>query len=115
MKFIYKDFACDAEKYDLDEKSFIIKFFNREREHKAHEIIDYVFVDPGFGYICLKFKGEDALLSGFLDERIFTDDSIIKAAIRYVESLSPFSDLAYIPHNIMKIKCTGSVEYNGEC
>lgn len=114
MKFIYQDFSCDTEKYDLNEKSFIIKFFDQQKEHAAHQIVNYVLVDPGFGYICLKFKGEEALLSGFLNEAIFSNDLMISAAIEYVQSLSPFSDVAYIPHQVMKVTCTGSVEYNGE-
>lgn len=114
MKFICDNFVCDIEKYDMDERSFVIRFFNKTKEHAEHEICDYVLVDPGFGYICLKFKGEDALLSGFLDETVFKDDNIINAAIDYAGSLSPFSGLAYIPHNVMKVKFTGSVEYNGE-
>lgn len=114
MKFKTKDFSCDVEKYTLDDgKSFVIKFLNKEKEHSAERICDYVLVDPGLGYICLKYKGENALLSGFLDENTFTDEMIFRA-IDFVESLSPYSNNAYIPHNIMKVKISGTVEYNGE-
>ena len=114
MIFNYKNFSCQAEKYKLDDKSFIIKFFDKNKEHSESEIKDYVVVDAGYGYISLKFKGEDALLSGFLDESIFTDENMIDSAIEFVESLSPFSKNAYIPYNVMTIKITGSIEYNGE-
>ena len=114
MIFKHQKFSCNTEKYELDADSFIVKFFNQEKEHEESEIKDYVLVDPGFGYICLKYKGEDALLSGFLDETIFNTEEIIDMAIDFVESLSPKSGRAYIPHNIMKVKFTGSVEYNGE-
>lgn len=113
MKFKVNNFSCDIEKYKLDDKSFVIKFFNKEKEHSEEQICDYVLVEPGFGYIYLKYKGEDALLSGFLDENTFTDE-MIHIAIDFVESLSPYSNDAYIPHNIMKVKISGTVEYNGE-
>ena len=113
MKFISGDFSCDTEKYMLNDKSFIVKFFDKEKEHSEKKICDYVWVEPGYGYICLKYKGKDALLSGFLDEGIFTD-SMIYAAIDFVESLSPYAHDAYIPHNVMKVKISGSIEYNGE-
>jgi len=114
MVFRHKTFSCYAEKYALDSNSFIIKFFDLKKEHDAADIKDYVLVDPGYGYLCLKYKGEDALLSGFLEETIFNSEEIIAAAIDFVESLSPISSNAYIPHNIMKVSFTGSVEYNGE-
>ena len=113
MKFKANDFSCDVEKYKLDDKSFVVKFFDKGKEHSEEQICDYVLVEPGYGYICLKYKGKDALLSGFLNEDTFTDE-MIQIAIDFVESLSPYSDDAYIPHNIMKVKITGTVEYNGE-
>ena len=113
MKFTTKEFSCDIEKYQLDAQSFIIKFFDKTKEHSEEQICDFVLVDPGFGYICLKYKGENALMSGFLDENVFSDE-MIYAAIDFVESLSPESAYAYIPYNIKKVKMTETVEYNGE-
>jgi len=114
MTFNYKNFSCQAEKYKLDDKSFIIKFFDKSKEHSESEIKDYVDVDAGYGYISLKFKGEDALLSGFLDTSIFTDENMIDSVIEFVESLSPHAKEAYIPHHVKTVKFTGSVQYNGE-
>jgi len=69
--------------------------------------------DPGYGYINLKFIGENAILTAFIAENIFTDEMILKA-IDFVESLSPYASNTYIPHNIMKVKFSGTVEYNCE-
>ena len=113
MKFKTKNFSCDIEKYQLNDKSFTIKFYNKEKEHSEDQICDYVLVDPRYGYMSLKFIGEDALLSRFLAENVFTDDIILEA-IGFVESLSPHASNAYIPYNIMKVKISGTIEYNGE-
>ena len=52
-------------------------------------------------------------MSGFLDENVFSDEMIYDA-IDFVEALSPYAAGAYIPHNIVKMKMVGSIEYNGE-
>ncbi|CUU48881.1 hypothetical protein [Clostridium beijerinckii] len=49
-----------------------------------------------------------------LNERIFSSDELVDAAIDFVESLSPLSEYAYIPHHVDRVKLTSFVEYNGE-
>jgi hypothetical protein len=112
MKFQYEGFSCDVELY-TNGNDLVVRFFNRSAEHDEEQIHDLVIVDPGFGVICLKFKGQDALLSGFLDESVFSE-AAVASAIEFVERLSPRSASAYIPHHVRRFKATSAVEYNGE-
>ena len=113
MKFEYDDFSCTVDIFQCD-NDIVVRFFDQSKEHKAEEIVNLVLVDPGFGYLMLKFKGDNALLSGFLDERVFETEQAIYAAIEFIENLSPLSENAYIPFHINRIKLTSFVEYNGE-
>jgi hypothetical protein len=112
MKFQHEGFCCDVELY-ANGDDCVVRFFDRATEHVADQIHDLVTVDPGFGMICLKFKGQDGLLSGFLDESVFSEAAVV-SAIDFVERLSPRSTAAYIPHHVRRFKATRAVEYNGE-
>ena len=109
MKFTYKKFSCDTEKYELKNKGFIIKFFDETKIQK--EMVNYVLADPGFGYISVRFVGQDALLSGFMDEKIFTEE-MVDEVVEFVYSMIP--NPGYIPYNVMRVKFTDAIEYNGE-
>jgi hypothetical protein len=113
MKFSYKNFSCETEIYYKD-KDIIVRFFDSSKEQEEADIINLVIVDPGYGYLCLKYKGDAALLSGFLDEDVFSSDDNIDAAINFIEILSPTSKNIYIPYHIARFKQTNSIEYNGE-
>lgn len=113
MKFIFESFSCDVDVFYKDQ-DILLRFYDSSKEQKEEEIINLVIVDPGFGYLYLKFKGEAALLSGYLDENIFRSDEIVEAAINYIESLSPHSKNSYIPNHVARFKKTSFAEYNGE-
>ena len=113
MKFLYRDFSCDVDIFKNGD-DILVRFYDKRKEQKAEEIINLVIVDPGYGYISLKFKGEDGLMGGFLWEDVFSDEGMVNAVIEFVESLSPKSENAYIPHHIDLVKKEGYVEYNGE-
>ncbi|MCF2488194.1 hypothetical protein [Dyadobacter sp. CY347] len=113
-KFVHKDFSVDFDLFNRGD-DIIVRFFDKSREHEANRIVDLVLVDPGYGYICLKFKGDDsALLSGFLDSDVFLSDESIAAAIAFVQNLSSLTRHCYTPYHIRKFKTTGYIEYNGE-
>lgn len=111
--FEYGDFSCSVDIFRNGE-DIIVRFYDKSKEQEEKDIKDLVIVDPGYGYICLKFKGEDGLLSGFLDEDFFSNNEIIGEAVEFVENLSEKSKWAYIPHHIDRVKLTSYVEYNGE-
>lgn len=113
MKFVFKKFECDVDIF-RNEDDILVRFYDKSLEQEEKDIINYVIVDSGFGSICLKFKGEDALLSGVLYKNVFQSVDIISAAIDFVEKLSPKSEFAYIPHHINLVSNESYVEYNGE-
>jgi len=113
MRFSYNNFSCDTEIYYKD-KDIIVRFFDSSKEQEEADIINLVIVDPGYGYLCLKYKGDTALLSGFLDEDIFSSDDHLDAAIRFIENISPTSKTIYTPYHISCFKQTSFMEYNGE-
>lgn len=113
MKFNHGDFTCDVDIFNKD-NDLTVRFYNAESEQNESQIVNYVYVNQGYGFITLKFKGVDGLLSGFLHENIFSNEEVVNAAIEFVESLSALSQKAYIPHHVDIVKSIGFVEYNGE-
>lgn len=111
--FEYKDFSCDVDIF-RNENDLIVRFYDKSREQNEDEIVNLVVIEPGYGYMCLKFKGDGGLLSGFLDKKVFHNEKIVDAAIAFVESLSPLSIEVYLPHHIDLISRDSYVEYNGE-
>ena len=55
---------------------------------KAGRICDYVFVPAGYGYINVKLKKEDAIMSGFLKKDFFSNSTIIYQAIDEISKLA---------------------------
>ncbi|MGG4146879.1 hypothetical protein ABEW34_27585 [Paenibacillus algorifonticola] len=113
MKFIFENFSCDVDVF-YKEDDILLRFYDSSREQEEEEIINLVIVDPGFGYLCLKVKGEAALLSGYLDESVFQTNEIVEAAITFIENLSPHTRNSYIPSHVARFRRTSFIEYNGE-
>ncbi len=113
MRFVSGDQSCDTEVFK-NEKDIVVRFYNKAAEPEESDIIDFVEVDTGFGYLALKFKGEEALLSGFLDENFFKSQTSIESAIDFVKNLNQMAWEAYIPYRICMVRCCESIEYNGE-
>ncbi|WP_282936364.1 hypothetical protein [Paenibacillus sp. RC67] len=104
MKFVYNSVSCDVELY-LNDQDTVVRFYDKQKEQHEDEIINLVHVDPGHGYLCLKYKGKDAaLLSGFLDESFFNTDDIVHAAINFIEYVLPDTKNCYVPYHISRIK-----------
>ncbi|MBU7318898.1 hypothetical protein [Paenibacillus oleatilyticus] len=114
MKFIFNNFTSDVEIFNKDNDDFVVRFYDKAKEQNEDEIINLVIVDPGYGYISLKIKGEGALLSGFLDEDIFITEEMVDAAINYIEDLIPHAKNRYMPYHVVRFKKASYVEYNGE-
>lgn len=113
MKFKYENFSCDIDTFYKD-NDIMIRFYDSSKEHEEDQIVNLVLVDPGYGYLLLKIKGDSGLLSGFLDEKIFSTDEIVEAAIEFLENLSPIGRSGYVPHHVNRVRLTSFVEYNGE-
>ncbi|MBL4934758.1 hypothetical protein JK636_03180 [Clostridium sp. YIM B02515] len=113
MKFKYGSFSCDVDIFYRD-NDIMVRFYDSSREQEEDQIVNLVIVDPGYGYLLLKIKGDSGLLSGFLDENVFSTDELVNAAIDFLESLSLTAKHVCIPHHVDRVKLTSFVEYNGE-
>lgn len=113
MKFEYESFSCDVDVF-YKENDVLVRFYDSSKEQSGDEIIDLVIVEPGYGYLLIKYKGDAALLSGLLDENIFSSDELIEAAIEFLEGLSKVSGDIYTPYHIDRVRLTSYLEYNGE-
>jgi len=113
IKFQHEDFSCDVDVFTNGD-DLLVRFYDSSREHNEEQICNLVIVQPGYGVICLKFKGQSsALLSGFLDESVFSE-AAVDSAIDFVEKLLPRSSKTYIPYHVRRFKETSYIEYNGE-
>jgi hypothetical protein len=91
-----------------------VKFYNQQIESSENSIINYVYVDAGYGYISLKRKGEDGILSGFLKKEFFNNSMIVERAIDFVIELLPNMNEAYIPYNLERVIVFDAKTYSGE-
>ncbi len=113
MTFSYKKFSCNFEVFYSGE-DILIRFYDDLKEQSEHELVNLVIVDSGYGFLCLKAKGDSAILSGYLNRNVFTSDEMVFAAIDLVENISPKYKNAYVPYHIELVKQDRYLEYNGE-
>ncbi|MEW4370726.1 hypothetical protein [Paenibacillus kandeliae] len=113
MKFQFEQFSCDVDVF-YKEQDVLLRFYDVSKEQSESEIMNLVIVDPGYGYLCIKFKGDSALLSGYLDDKIFHSDEIVEALLHYIEDLFPHTRNMYMPYHIKRVRESSYVEYNGE-
>lgn len=113
MKFQYGQFSCDVDLFRNGD-DIQIRFYDSAKEQSEDEIRDLVIIDPGYGFLCLKVKGDSGLMSGYLDESVFTSDEMIEEAVEFLEELSPKCKGGYVPFHIRRVKMTDYMEYNGE-
>ena len=116
------------------EKIVLARFFNKKQEHKAEKTGDYVYISLDYGFMNIKIKFVEeypyhqetpqmnhsvAFISGFLDERFFTDENMVKKAVYFVwDSIfrllpKEYRDVAFYYH-ISMTKTTNHIEYTGE-
>ena len=112
MIFQHDSFRCDVDVFTKGD-DLLVRFYLRSKEQDESEICDLVIVDPGFGILCLKSKGDAALLSGFLDELAFSEAAAV-SAIEFVENLSSRYAGVSIPHHVRRFRVTSFIESNGE-
>ena len=113
MKFKYKEFSCDVDVFQND-KDVILRFYDKSKEQEEDEIVDLVIVDSGYGFLCLKYKGDSGLLSGYLDKTIFTCTEMVEEAVKILEDISGDFKNSYVPYHIDYVEKVDYTEYNGE-
>ena len=113
----YKKKECDVEVYK-NETGLIVKFFELQTEPKAGRICDYVFVPAGYGYINVKLKKEDAIMSGFLKKDFFSNSTIISQVIDEISKLAikifPQLEESFIPYNLERFENYDALIATGE-
>lgn len=87
MKFEYKNFSCDLDVF-YKKNDILVRFYDGLKEQSEEDIVNCVIVDSGYGYLFLKYKGDAALIGGFLDDEVFVSDDMIEAAIEFLKGLS---------------------------
>ena len=93
---------------------FVLRFYDAARHPPAAPLKNLVLVDPGHGYLCLTQVGDDAVLSGLLDETVFGTDALVAQALAFAERQWSGAANAYLPHHVSRVRLTTYVEYNGE-
>ena len=73
MKFKYGNFSCDVDIFH-NGNDVALRFYDAQREHTEEQIVNCVIVDSGYGFLCLKVKGEDGLVSGYLNKSVFSSE-----------------------------------------
>jgi len=111
MKFTYNQFSCDIDVFE-NKKDIVMRFYDCSKEQNEGQIGNLVIVDSGYGFLCLKIKGDCGLLSGFLDKNIFSSEEMIDAVIDFIKNLFPEIEPVY--YHVDCVKLTGYNEYNGE-
>ncbi|WP_196888994.1 hypothetical protein [Aureivirga sp. CE67] len=112
-KFESGNKKCDIEIFtNLD--GIVIKFHDLSKEPKPGQIVDYVYVDSGYGYISFKIKNEDAIISGLLKREFFSDEKIIYDAIEFTKKNVPSHFDAFIPYNLEILIVSDTSIYTGE-
>jgi len=112
MKFIYNSFICDVDVFRSD-NNVVIRFYDSIKEQSEEQIRDLTIVDSGYGFLCFKRKGESGLVSGFLDNKIFSSDKIINEAVDFLERCCNVS-WGHVPYHIDRFSLVDYCEYNGE-
>ncbi len=114
MKFKYKDFECEIDKYTKD-KDIIIRLYNKDTEHPQKEIANFVSIASDYGFLSMRYKCKDsAVISGYLNKKVFSSVEMIDELLEYFEKLGGNSAESYILYKIDTIQLVDTVEYNGE-
>ena len=112
MKFKYGNFSCDVDIF-RNGNDVALRFYDAQREYTEEQIVNCVIVDSGYGFLCLKIKGEDGLVSGYLNKSVFSSEDMVDAAIDFLEEISLVT-WGYTPYHIDLVQFVDYVEYNGE-
>ena len=91
---------------------YVIRLFHGSEEY-SEPLSNLVIVPSCAGFLYLRFIGEDAVMSGILDKRYFSENAVVEM-IGFLEEKFPELRNAYFPYHIDLAEMTGYDEYNGE-
>ena len=114
---MYQVFECQSFLYHVEifqnEDSHLIRFFDGESERYREPLSDLVIAGPSYGFLHIKHVGEDAVLSGFLDRKYFSED-MVEDILDFLEEILPECRNCYLPYHLDFVTISGHEEYNGE-
>ncbi len=111
-KFKSHECSYDAE-FFLNENSCMIRFYDSKNEEYGEDLHDLVIVEPSYGFLLVQYIGEDAVLSGTLNEKYFSKDMVEDIICFLEDNLSRCRNI-YFPYHIDFISVSDYDEYNGE-
>ena len=117
MRRIFGGKEFNAEIYGGKDGSdeYVIRIFRGSEEcsEQFSNLANLVIVPSCMGFLYLRFIGEDAVMSGILDKRYFSEDNTDEI-IEFLEEKFPKLKNAYFPYHIDFAELNGYDEYNGE-
>lgn len=115
MRWILGGRELDAEIYNSNggNDGYVIRLFHGSEEKYSEPLSDLVIVPSCAGFLYLRFIGDDAVMSGLLDKRYFSENTADEI-IGFLEEKFPELHNTYFPYHIDFVELTGYDEYNGE-
>lgn len=111
------EFISHGHSYDVQffqaENSCMIRFYDGNNEKYSKPLQDLVIVEPSYGVLLVQYIGDDAVLSGTLNEKYFSKD-MTEELICFIEDNLPKCRNVYIPYHIDFVSISSYDEYNGE-
>lgn len=111
MRQILNGREFNAEIYD-GKDGYVIRLYCGSEEYSG-SLSNLVIVPSCAGFLYLRFIGDDAVMSGLLDKRYFSENTTDEI-IRFLEDRFPGLRGAYFPYHIDFVELSGYDEYNGE-
>ena len=104
--------SFDAEFFPA-ESSCMIRFYDSKNEDFGGSLNDLVIAEPSYGFLLVQYIGDDAVMSGVLNEKYFSKN-MTEDILCFLEDSLPQCRNVYFPYHIDFAAVTGYDEYNGE-
>lgn len=99
--------------YFHSDNADMIRFYAASNELHSDLLSDLVIVEPSYGYLLLQYIGNDAVLSGSLNQNYFCEE-MTEDIIQFLEHNFPKLKNIYMPYHIDFFSVYKYNEYNGE-
>ena len=112
-----KKFISNGCEYDVEifrfENTDIVRFYETQNEQFGETLSNLVIATPSYGFLIIKYIGNDAVLSGTLYTDYFSEE-MVTDILDFVEKNILSCSNIYLPYHIDFVTKESSKEYNGE-